>query len=55
MSINKKIGNYILGEEIGQGSFATVYIAQRLDQLRSQNNFFAVKCINKEVSLPDCG
>ncbi len=29
MQVKKKIGNYFLKDEIGRGSFATVYCGQR--------------------------
>jgi len=51
MKTNKRIGNYLLKHEIGKGSFATVYLAYRVDEPKSETNKYAVKCINKEVIL----
>lgn len=49
MKTNKRIGNYLLKREIGRGSFAVVYLAYRVDEPKTKENKYAVKCINKEV------
>ena len=43
----KKVGKYILKEEIGKGNFSSVYLASRIDS--QSNDKFAVKCLHKEL------
>ena len=43
----KKVGKYILKEEIGKGNFSSVYLASLIDN--QSNNKFAVKCLHKEL------
>ena len=43
----KKVGKYILKEQIGKGNFSSVYLASRIDN--QSNERFAVKCLHKEL------
>lgn len=40
----KTLGNYVLGEKLGIGSYGVVYMANH----PSHNNKFAIKCVNKQ-------
>lgn len=46
MFSNKKVGNYVLTEEIGKGSFGVVYKAYHIN---NKNNYFAVKIIKSSL------
>lgn len=50
MKNNKKIGNYQLEHEIGQGGFSVVYLAYQFDKPAAKDNKFAIKCIEKKVA-----
>ncbi len=47
MKNNKKIGKYILHQEIGRGNFSKVYLAKYYNSCENQK--FAVKCIDKQM------
>lgn len=49
MKSNKKIGKYILQEEIGSGNFSTVFSAKTLNQDPSSPPLYAIKCIPKKT------
>lgn len=49
MKSNKKIGKYILQEEIGRGNFSTVFSAKTQDQDPLTPPLFAIKCIPKKT------
>lgn len=45
---HKKIGEYLLNQEIGSGSFSTVYKATKNVQ-KNNGLHYAVKCIKKDM------
>ncbi len=47
---NKRIGNYILIDEIGHGCFSKVFSAKKIGE-QNDKKLFAVKCITKNIIM----
>lgn len=49
MKSYKQVANYILKEQIGQGNFATVFLATKDSDSQDSPKKFAVKCLDKSL------
>ena len=51
MKKRKTVENYLLQKEIGRGNFGVVYYAIKMDRKDHEPEEYAVKTINKKVTL----